>query len=176
MKKVVGIIGSLRTDSIHRTLFNQYKELAKQHFEVVEGEIKDIPLYNQELDGQSDAAKNLSTLILGADGVIFFSPEYNYSIPGVLKNTIDWLSRDDRKPFDKKPAAIIGASPGNVGTARMQYHLRQVGVFLNLNFLNKPEVMIGKAFDKIKGGQLVDASTKEFLQKQIEAFEEHMRG
>ncbi|MGE4133325.1 MAG: NADPH-dependent FMN reductase [Bdellovibrionales bacterium] len=174
MKKVVGLIGSLRKDSLNRVLFNEYKELAKDQFELVEGEIKDLPLYNQELEGKSESARKLATLVAGADGVLFFSPEYNYSIPGVLKNAIDWLSRDERAPFNKKPAAIVGASPGAIGTARMQYHLRQVGVFLNLNFLNKPEVMIGKAMDKIKDGKLVDDSTREFLKKHLHAFAEHM--
>lgn len=172
MKNVVGMIGSLRKDSIHRTLFNEYRELAKGQFTLMEGEIKDLPLYNQDMDGKSEAATRLSTLILESDGIIFFSPEYNYSVPGVLKNAIDWVSRDPRKPFDKKAATIIGASPGTVATARMQYHLRQIGVFLNLRFLNKPEVMIGGAFDKIKEGRIVDNSTSEFLRKHVQAFAE----
>lgn len=174
MKKVIGMIGSLRKDSFNRVLFNEYKILAKDHFELVEGEIRDLPLYNQDLDGTSEVSNDLAAMIKDADGVIFFSPEYNYSIPGVLKNAIDWLSRDDRKPFDKKPTAIIGASPGNLGTARMQYHLRQVGVSLNMNIINRPEVMVGKAFDKIKDGKLTDDSTREFLMKHVGAFSEYL--
>ena len=173
--KVVGIIGSLRKESLHRTIFNEYKIMAKDSFELVEGEIGDLPLYNQDLDGQVEKAKQLAALVEEADGVIFFSPEYNYSVPGVLKNAIDWLSRDDRKPFNSKPSAIIGASPGNIGTGRMQYHLRQVGVFLNIDFLNKPEVMIGKAFDKIKEGQLTDSSTREFLEKHVTVFSDFIQ-
>ena len=173
MKKVIGIIGSLRTDSVHRTLFKEYQHLAQENFELTEGEIKALPLFNQDLQTPKDATE-LATQIDDADGVIFFSPEYNYSIPGVLKNAIDWLSRDERQPFDRKPSTIIGASPGNVGTARMQYHLRQVGVYLNLSILNKPEVMIGKAFDKITNGKITDESTVEFLQKHVKAFSEHL--
>ncbi len=174
MKKIVGIIGSLRKDSIHRVLFNEYKEISKDQFELIEGEIKDLPLYNQDIEVQPDSVAALAKKVSSADGILFFSPEYNYSIPGGLKNALDWISRDDDKPFDRKPAAIIGASPGAIGTARMQYHLRQVGVFLNINFLNKPEVMVGKAYDKIKDGRLTDDGTSEFLKKHVEAFSAHI--
>lgn len=175
MKKVVGLIGSLRKESINRVVFNEYRELSKAHFEMVEGEIKNIPLYNEDLDSKCEPVSDLAQIINESDGVIFFSPEYNYSIPGVLKNALDWLSRDPSKPFDNKIAAIIGATPGGIGTARMQYHLRQVGVFLNINFLNKPEVMIGGANDKIKGGCITDQATKEFLMKHIKVFSETLK-
>ena len=169
MRRVVGIIGSLRKESIHRTLFEEYKNLSKDRFELVEGEIKNLPLYDQDLE-TNDSAKQLGDIVNAADGVIFFTPEYNYSVPGGLKNAIDWLSRDDRKPFDGKDATIVGASPGSIGTARMQYHLRQIGVFLNLKFMNKPEVMIGAAFQKIQEGKIVDEGTVEFLKKHVDAF------
>lgn len=175
MKKVIGIIGSLRAESINRIVFNEYKALVKGKFELDEGEIKDFPLYNEDIDGAPEAVKNLSKKILNSDGVIFFSPEYNYSIPGLLKNALDWISREESKPFNEKPAAIIGASPGNIGTARMQYHLRQVAVFLNINVLNKPEVMIGQSFEKVKDGKLVDEKTKEFLIKHADSFLKHMK-
>ena len=106
--------------------------------------------------------------------MIFFTPEYNYSIPGVLKNAIDWLSRNDLKPFNNKLAAVLGGSPGNIGTARMQYHLRQVGVFLNLNFLNKPEVMIGKVFSKVTDGEITDKDTIDLLNRHIQQFAEKL--
>lgn len=139
-----------------------------------EGRIEEIPVYNQDLGEAPASVMELAKRIKESDGVTFFSPEYNYSIPGVLKNAIDWLSRSDLKPFDTKPAAVIGASPGNVGTARMQYHLRQVGVFLKLSFLNKPEVMIGKASEKLKDGQIIDDATIEILKKHDKAFAESM--
>ena len=175
MKKVIAIVGSLRKQSIHRQLLGHYRELAGEDFQIEEGEISEIPLYNQDLEAEGGAPESVTRLaqqIQGSDGVIFFTPEYNYSIPGVLKNALDWLSRSDLKPFHEKKAAIIGASPGNVGTARMQYHLRQVGVFLNIQFLNKPEVMIGKAFDKIKDGCITDEGTVEFLKKHSQSFSE----
>jgi len=89
------------------------------------------------------------------------TPEYNFSVPGVLKNAIDWASRPPSPPLDSKPAAIMGASPGRLGTARAQYHLRQMGVFLNLHFVNRPEVMIAgaaKAFDE--SGRLTDEGAR----------------
>ncbi len=174
MKKIIGVIGSLRKDSLHRTLFNEYKNLTADRFQLVEGEIRGIPLYNQDLDSAPPSVLELSGQILSSDAVIFFSPEYNYSVPGVLKNVLDWVSRDDRSPFNNKPAAIIGASPGNLGTGRMQYHLRQIGVFLNIHFLNKPEVMIGKAFDKIKDNKLIDQSTLDFLDKHANIFDQYI--
>lgn len=168
--KVIGIIGSIREGSIHRKIFNSYKELCKEHFELIEGEIKDIPMYNGEDDIES--VKKLSDQILNADGVIFFSPEYNYSVPGVLKNTLDALSRQDPQPLSNKKSAIIGASPGNVGSARMQYHLRQIGVFLNIHFLNKPEVMISSAMDKLGDNGISDQDTVDFLSKHAKSLKE----
>lgn len=174
MNKIVGIVGSLRKGSLNRTLFNEYMLLTKDKFEFIEGELKDIPLYNQDIETKPASVTNLSDIILSADAVIFFSPEYNYSVPGVLKNALDWVSRDERSPFSNKPAAIIGASPGNIGTARMQYHLRQIGVFLNIQFINKPEVMVGNALEKIKENKLVDESTKNFFVKHAEIFEKYI--
>jgi len=171
MKKVIGLVGSLRKGSIHRTLFNEYLNLSKGHFELIEGEIENLPFYNQDIEPHPAVVTDLSQKILDAEGVIFFSPEYNYSVPGVLKNALDWVSRDPRSPFSNKPATIIGASPGNIGSARMQYHLRQIGVFLNLHFMNRPEVMIGNAFEKIKEGKLIDESTRSFLEKHVESFD-----
>ena len=174
MKKVVGIIGSLRKDSIHRVLFNQYKELAKEHFELVEGEIKDLPLFNQDIETDCPTADQLSELIHQADGEIFFSPEYNYSVPGALKNALDWVSRNKDRPFNNKPTAIVGASPGNLGSSRMQYHLRQIGVGLNMHMLNKPEVIISQAGSKMSDQGVEDESTLQHLDKHIRAFAETM--
>ncbi len=174
MKTVVGIIGSLRKASINRVLFEEYKSLSADYFKLVEGEIGDIPPYNQDIKEQPESVSKLCEKIATADGLLIFSPEYNYSIPGVLKNVLDWVSLDDQKPLNNKPGAILGASPGGIGTARMQYHLRQVSVSLNIQMLNKPEVMVSKAGDKIKDGKLVDGDTKEFLKKHVKAFADHM--
>lgn len=160
--KIVGLVGSLRKGSLHRTIFNHYQDLASNHFQLSFGDISEVPMYDGEQDDHPAVVK-LAEQIREADGVIFFSPEYNYSIPGSLKNALDALSRQSPQPFAGQPAAIVGASPGNVGTARMQYHLRQVGVFLDLQFLNKPEVMISGAFGKVEDGRIVDEQTIEFL-------------
>ncbi|MFQ3231356.1 NADPH-dependent FMN reductase [Reinekea sp.] len=167
---ILGIVGSLRKDSVHKQVFNHYKEIAKNQFELSEGSIVDIPMYDGE-NMDNAAVVKLAEQIRKADGVIFFSPEYNYSIPGSLKNALDYLSRVDPQPFVGKPAAIIGASPGAVGSARMQYHLRQVGVFLDIDFMNKPEVMISGVFSKLADGRITDATTVEFLEVHSKAFE-----
>ena len=166
---MIGIVGSIRKNSIHRQIFNHYREISSDQFDLTEGVIEGIPMYDGE-NMDNPLVMRLADQITQADGVIFITPEYNYSIPGVLKNAIDWLSRRDPQPFVGKPATIIGASPGNVGTARMQYHLRQVGVFLNIHFMNKPEVMIAGAMNKLEDGKISDDSTVEFLHRHAEAF------
>ena len=102
-----------------------------------------------------------------ADALLFVTPEYNYSVPGVLKNAIDWASRPyGDNAWDGKPAAIMGASPGGFGTARAQYHLRQIFVFLNVFPVNKPEVMIGNASQRFDAeGNLTDETTKEHIRQ-----------
>ena len=167
--KIAVIIGSLRKESVNRKIFQQYAEINGGEFSFEEVAIGDLPLYNEDIEAPAFIAERAKT-IAGCDGVIIFSPEYNYSIPGVLKNALDWWSRSDPQPFNAMPTAIIGASPGAIATARMQYHLRQVGVFLNMRLLNKPEVMIGGAYEKIKDGKIVDDSTVEFLQSHAQSF------
>jgi chromate reductase len=108
--------------------------------------------------------------IASADAVLIVTPEYNYSIPGVLKNAIDWASRPPSQPFDGKPIAIMGASPGMLGSARAQYHLRQCFVFLNGMVMNRPEVMISAANTKFdEAGNLTDQGTRDFIQKFLTA-------
>lgn len=171
--KVVAIVGSIRESSIHRMFFEAYKEVCKQEFDLVEAKIDEIPMY-KGIDDEPAVLK-LAKEVENADAVIFFSPEYNYSVSGVLKNTIDCLSRVSPQPFAGKPASIIGGSPGVIGSARMQYHLRQIGVFLDLNFMNKPEVMIGSAMDKIEDGKLTDKKTLEFLGKHAKNFKSYIK-
>jgi len=114
---------------------------------------------------------DLKAAIRAADAVIFCSPEYNYSIPGHLKNVIDWASRPyGDSAWEGKPAAIMGASIGAIATARMQYHLRQVMVFLDMHPLNRPEVMIGSCGDKYDAdGRLTDEDTRQHIRKLLEA-------
>ncbi len=169
--KIIGLCGSLRAKSINLALLKQLQTLMPAGDELMIATLHDIPMYNPDLEtsaGFPSPVNELAKSIREADAILFSTPEYNYSIPGVLKNTLDWLSRLPNQPFAGKTAAILGASPGKLGTARAQYHLRQVGVFLDLHFLNKPEVMIGEAhlaFDE--AGKLVNESTREHLRKML---------
>ena len=118
-----------------------------------------------------EAVVQLRGKIAAADGVLIVTPEYNYSIPGVLKNAIDWASRPPEQPFDGKPMAIMGVSPGGSGTMRCQYQLRQAFIFLNGLIMNQPEVIISRAgalFDN--DVNLTDQSTREHISTCIESF------
>lgn len=169
---VLGICGSLRRGSINRAALEAAIEEAPDDVRVTVAEIGDIPLYNEDLreKGLPAAVTRLRRQIAEADAILFASPEYNYSIPGVLKNAIDWASRPPDQPFAGKPAAVMGASPGMIGTARAQYHLRQCAVFLDLRMLARPEVMIGGAGSKIDdAGRLTDEETRKRLRQLLEA-------
>lgn len=169
---VLGICGSLRKGSLNRAALAAAIEEAPEDVSITVAEIGDIPPYNEDVRAQGfpEPVARLRKQIADADAILFASPEYNYSIPGVLKNAIDWASRPPDQPFAGKPAAVMGASPGMIGTARAQYHLRQCAVFLDLKMLTKPEVMIGGAGDKFDdAGRLTDDKTREFLRKQLEA-------
>lgn len=170
--KILGFCGSLRKDSFNRQLLASACEIATQlNAEIEIGEIRDFPLYDADLHTQSFPAPvtRVAEQLQQADAVLFVSPEYNYSIPGVLKNAIDWLSRLSPQPFTGKAVAIMGTSPGVIGTARMQYHLRQVMVFLDAHPINKPEVMIGAYADKYADGRLVDPKGREMVERQLSA-------
>ena len=147
---VAALCGSLRKESFNRKLLNVCIELkpADMNIEVVE--IRDLPLYDQDLmdAGGNEATKKFRDRCAAAQAFLFVTPEYNYSISGVLKNAIDWASRPPAPPMTAKASAVLGASGGPAGTSRAQYHLRQMGVFLDLRFVNKPEVMVGVAQSK----------------------------
>jgi len=131
-----------------------------------------IPVFSEDLESQPPPRVTaLKQAIRAADAILFSTPEYNYSIPGVLKNSIDWASRPyGDSAWEGKPAAIMGASPGMLGTARAQYHLRQVLVFLNMHPLNRPEVMVAHAAAKFDAqGQLIDPKTREMVARLVAA-------
>ena len=145
--RILGIAGSLRRESYNRTALRAATELVPEGAIIETFELDGIPGFNQD-DEQNPPAKvtELKTRIREADAILFVTPEYNYSIPGVLKNAIDWASRPyGDSAWNGKPAAIMGASVGAIGTARAQYHLRQMMVFLNMFPVNQPEVMIANA-------------------------------
>ncbi len=125
---VLGIAGSLRRGSYNRALLHAAMSLAPEGMEIVEAEIRDIPFYDadREAEGFPEPVRILRSRIASADALLIATPEYIYSVPGVLKNTIDWLSRAPDPPLSRKPTAIMGASTGMIGTARAQGHLRQI--------------------------------------------------
>ena len=166
--KVVGISGSLRKGSYNTAALRAAQGLAPEGMTIEAAEIGDLPLYNDDIRqaGYPPAAERLRGQLAGADAILFVTPEYNYSISGVLKNAIDWGSRPPNQPFEGKPVAIMGASGGLFGTARAQYHLRQMLIFLDAYPVNKPEVMIGQAQAKFdESGNLTDEPTREFIRK-----------
>lgn len=166
--KILGIAGSLRSASVHHAILVAAQEVTPADCSLEIVKLDDIPLYNgdvQERDGIPESVNKLAQAIADADAVVIASPEYNFSISGVLKNALDWISRVPDQPFALKPVGIIGASPGNVGTARMQYHLRQVLVFFNANTLNKPEMLIPRYHELFNDQlQLTDADTRQRLE------------
>ncbi|MEM6498190.1 MAG: NADPH-dependent FMN reductase [Pseudomonadota bacterium] len=171
---IIAISGSLRRASFNTALLKTCAELAPADMNISLADISAIPLYNgdDQTAGFPASVTALADQIRSADAVLIATPEYNYSIPGVLKNTIDWLSRVENQPFDNKPVGIMGAAMGALGTARSQYHLRQVFVFLNGRLMNRPEVFVGGAHQKFdENGKLTDQQTREFLGSYLTAFE-----
>lgn len=170
---IVGIVGSLRKGSFNKSLLTATAALAPAGTEFVILDIAALPLFNQDDEMTMPAAvKALKEAVKSADAVVFATPEYNYSVPGVLKNAIDWLSRPyGQNSLDGKPAAIIGTSSGLMGSSRAQYHLRQIlGPGLNVQLLNRPEIIVTGAADKFDAkGELTDPKTKEKLSEMLTA-------
>ena len=171
--KVLGLCGSLRQASYNLAALRAAQALAPgAGMQIDIADISDLPLYNEDVYAQGFPApvERLRNQIRAADALLFVTPEYNYSMPGVLKNAIDWASRPPEQPFAGKPAAIMGASPGALGSARAQYHLRQTLVFLDVHPLNKPEVMIGSAHERFDAqGQLIHEPTREYIGRLLAA-------
>jgi chromate reductase, NAD(P)H dehydrogenase (quinone) len=173
---VVTICGSLRKESWNRKVMEALPELAPDGMTITEApSFRDFPLYDADVQNASGFPEDVTALadvIRGADGVIIVTPEYNFSIPGALKNAIDWVSRLDNQPFAGKPVALQSASPGPVGGARMQYDLRRSMVFLDALTLNKPEIFIGFCVERIDAetGEITDDKTRGFIENQLAAF------
>jgi chromate reductase, NAD(P)H dehydrogenase (quinone) len=163
---ILGIAGSLRKGSYNRAALRAAQQLAPADAEVEIFELDGIPPFSEDIEREPPAkVAELKEKIRAADTILLVTPEYNYSIPGVLKNAIDWASRPyGDSAWEGKPVAIMGASVGALGTARAQYHLRQVFVFLNMHAINKPEVMIGNASQRFdEQGNLTDETTKDLI-------------
>ena len=170
--RILGIAGSLRKGSYNRAALHAAVALCPADARIETFELEGIPLFNED-DEKRPPAKvvELKQRIRAADALLFATPEYNYSVSGVLKNAIDWASRPyGDSAWTGKPATIMGASAGNIGTARAQYHLRQIFVFLDVLALNRPEVMIGNAATRFdERGNLTDEPTKEHIKKLLVA-------
>jgi chromate reductase len=169
---ILGFAGSLRKDSYNRSLLRAALELVPKDAKLEIFDLEGIPPFNQDLENQpSEKVKEFKAKIKAADAILIVTPEYNYSIPGVLKNAIDCASRPyGDNAFEHKPVALMGASPGMMGTARAQYHLRQCFVFLSCFALNQPEVMVPFAQEKIdREGRLTDQKTREKIRELLES-------
>jgi chromate reductase len=172
--KIVAFAGSLRQGSYNRALLRAAQELAPEGMDIELIEIGELPFYNADVEAQGDppSVAAYKASIGEADGIIIATPEYNDGIPGVLTNAIDWGSRlPGRAPLSGKPVALVGASPGRIGTARAQLHLRQLLSHVHARTLPPPELLIGSAhqhFDKTL--RLTDESTRDILAKLLQRF------
>ncbi len=158
---IVGISGSLRMGSYNTRVLQNIKELFSNEINLEIVDISGLPLYNEDIDEKNvESVMILKEKIANSDGVIIATPEYNFSIPGVLKNALDWVSKGDVKPLNDKKVAILSASLGFLGGSRVQYHLRQVLLCLNSDVIRGPEVFIGSVYNKIdENGKLIDEGT-----------------
>lgn len=171
--KVGYFVGSLSAKSINRTLAESLLRLAPEELEFTEIPIRDLPLYNHDLDdAYPEPARRLKEAIASVDAVLFVSPEYNRAIPGGLKNAIDWASRPwGKNSFAHKPSAVIGASPGKIGTAVAQQNLRSVLSFCDSPQMNAPEAYIQFTPGLFtEDGEITDATTEQFLRDFVTEF------
>jgi chromate reductase, NAD(P)H dehydrogenase (quinone) len=178
MVRILGFAGSLRKGSYNRSLLRAAMELVPEGASLEIFDLEGIPPFNQDLEGDPpEKVRELKAKIRQADAILIATPEYNYSIPGVLKNAVDCVSRPyGDNAFEHKPVGIMGASIGMTGTARAQYHLRQCFVFLDCFALNQPEVMVPFAHEKIdKEGNVTDQKTRKKIGELLEALAQWTR-
>ncbi len=170
--RVLALSGSLRKKSFNTALLRAAVELAPPELDIdVSDDLRDLPLYDDDLKekGFPGPVARFREKLEKASAVLIVSPEYNYSLPGGLKNAIDWASRPPNQPFAGKPLAIMGASPGISGTMRMQYHLRQVAVFLDMIVVNKPEVFVQNCAERFDADlKLTDERTRKNVKLLLE--------
>ena len=176
--QLVGVSGSLRKGSYNTMLLKAALQLLPTDISMEIISIEDIPLYNADLDlpaakQRPEAVEHFRKMLTDADGILISSPEYNYSIPGGLKNAIDWASRGEDSPLLRKPVAVIGATTGLWGTIRMQLAFHNVFLYLDMKPVYKPEVLVAQAEKKFdKNGNLIDEMTKKLLKQKLEALKE----
>ncbi len=170
---ILALSGSLRKESFNSALLREFVKQAPEGVTIDVADIGALPLYNQDREANFPAeAAALKSKIKAADGILISTPEYNRSIPGVLKNAVDWTSRPyGDSAWDGKPVYIVGATGGQIGTAVGQYALKQSMLYLNTRVLGQPEFYLSFATDKFdEKGNLTDASTVEHVEKALAAF------
>jgi chromate reductase len=172
--RIFTLVGGISKNSLNKRFFHSIVDLHPEGFQFETYDISKLPFFSQDLEQDPpDGVIEFKEKIREADGFIFITPEYNRSLPGVLKNAIDWGSRPyGMNLWDKMPAAVIGASPGNIGTFGAQHHLRQILAYLNMHVLAQPEFYFNAtaAFDE--NTVLVNEKTKQLLYKYFSAFHE----
>lgn len=171
---IAGICGSLRKASFNRHLLNTAISMAAAESMIIRPlEFDQLPLYNADIDlpevhTRPAAVEEFRKGIVNTHGLLIVSPEYNYSIPGPLKNAFDWASRGKDSPLKNKPVALVGASTSFVGSARMQVHFLSLFLYMDMKPVYQPEVLISKAQDKFNAnGELIDETAKQLLQKKL---------
>ncbi|MGI9512718.1 MAG: NADPH-dependent FMN reductase [Anderseniella sp.] len=176
---IVAISGSLRSKSFNTSLLRAMQTVADKAMSIDIQTLKGIPVYDgddEDATGVPQIVNELAEKIRAADGVIIATPEYNFTIPGGLKNATDWISRVKDQPFSNKPVGVVGAAAGPLGTARSQYQLRQNLVGLSALTMSKPEVFVGSAHGKFaEDGSLTDEDTGQFLKIWLGAFDAWVR-
>jgi chromate reductase len=168
---ILGFAGSLRKGSFNHLALRAAQNLLPDNASLEIFDINGLPGFNQDDEANPpEKVIDLKSRIRNADAILFVTPEYNYSVPGVLKNAIDWASRPyGDSAWTGKPVAVMGASVGALGTARAQYHLRQMFVFLNMHAVNQPEVMIANAHKRFDDqGHLIDEVAQKLIRQLLE--------
>ncbi|KAF0811611.1 Chromate reductase [Andreprevotia sp. IGB-42] len=178
--KVLALVGGISSTSINQSLFRALQKLAPAGYELTQFDIKTLPYFSQDLEADPpQEAKTLREQVQAADAILFITPEYNRSIPGVLKNAIDWASRPyGQSKWDGKTAGVLGASVGAIGTFGAQHHLRQTLAYLNLRVLGQPEAYLNIS-QSLENGEITNEKTLEFLRGYWQTFSEwveHNRG
>jgi chromate reductase len=170
--KILAFAGSLRKDSFNKALIRAAIEVTPENVAIEVFDLEGIPPFNQEfVTNPPQRVVEFKEKIRNADALLIATPEYNYSIPGVLKNAIDYASRPkEDNPLEGKPVAIMSASTGRFGGARAQYHLRQTFVFLNMQPVNRPEVMLSDSSHNVDAdGKVTNEQTRQFIRQLLEA-------
>ena len=169
--RILAIAGSLREKSLNRALIRAAQELAPEGVSIEIADLREIPLYDGDVEAAGDppAVRQLKEQVQQADALLIATPEYNASVPGVLKNAIDWLSRPPQLVLRHKPVAIMGAAPGNFGTARAQSDLRRILAHVDAYTVQKPEVMLFRAHEAFDAeGKLQDETAQDLLRSLLE--------